>query len=68
MNLNIFNSIEKLKRKHEEVHELLNELKKEMDNENNIGILEEFLRHSLPLQKENYQNYLDYEPHHQPNT
>lgn len=42
MNLNIFNNIEKLKRKNEEVHELLNELKKEMDNENNIGILEEF--------------------------
>ena len=42
MNLNIFNNIEKLKRKNEEVHELLDELKKEMENDNSLGILEDF--------------------------
>ena len=42
MNLNIFNNIEKLRKKSEEAHELLEELKNKMEDENNIGILEEF--------------------------
>ena len=43
MNLNLFNNLNKIKRKNEEAHVLLNELKEKIDMENNnLGILEDF--------------------------